>query len=658
MNKPDSKKISTPLLIAGINALLIGALLATTGLNTPASSPQLQLTAAVPTTLPANAKTPQQAFQALQMRAGTPLSVQWDANTGTPEWISAGDPSKRLPYTPSAAERGNPVAIARGFLDENRALFNLASVGDELKLLRVEPDAQLNYSHVRMAQTYKGLNVFGRQLMVHIDPQEQIVAVNGQFVPSIRVDTTPTLKQEEAERLAIEELKTNQFTLAEAKRATIELLKHRTELMVFADAAGQTTLAWRVKLFTQSPLGEWDIFVNARKPRIVHTIQFAHPVMRRRTFSARNSTNIPGRLVIDEGERSRDPIAQAAHDGAKKVYDYYFNTFKRDSIDGQGMTLVSTVNYGSDPEDAENAAWIGEAQQMIYGDGGQIFKPLPYGLDVVGHEFTHGVINSTADLVYEGQPGALNESFADVFGALIDRGNWTIGEEVIKSPPYPVPVLRSLVDPTLGGNYDPRNPLGGIGQPMNMQQYANLPNSRRADNGGVHINSGMPNHVAYLIGQAIGPEKLEQIYYRALTQYLTPRSNFLNAANAILRAAGDLYNDQNVLAAVRNGHSRVGLNLGGTTSGPTPPAQGGSDIPAPKPGPAQQPTLPAGCTNLVQDGGFEVGSDWVEESKNAIIDAEAPHTGQRSAWLGGTDKETTQIIYQDVRIPAMSPSWS
>ena len=113
---------------------------------------------------------------------------------------------------------------------------------------------------------------------------------------------------------------------------------------------------------------------------------------------------------------------------------YYLKTFKRDAYDDRGSPMISTVHYGSDPEDAENAAWVGEYSQMIYGDGGQIFKPLPYGLDVIGHEFTHGVIDSSSALVYEGQSGALNESYADVFGALIDRGNWTIGEQVVKSP--------------------------------------------------------------------------------------------------------------------------------------------------------------------------------------------------------------------------------
>jgi Zn-dependent metalloprotease len=185
--------------------------------------------------------------------------------------------------------------------------------------------------------------------------------------------------------------------------------------------------------------------------------------------------------------------------------------------------MISTVHYGTDPAEAENAAWIAEAFQMVYGDGGQIFRPLAYGLDVVGHEFTHGVIDSTAQLVYEGQSGALNESYADIFAAMIDRDDWTIGEEVVKSPPYPVPFLRSLEDPELGGTYDPRRPLSGIGQPGHMDNYANLPLSRRADNGGVHINSGIPNRAAFLVAQALGREKTEQIYYRALTQYLGHR---------------------------------------------------------------------------------------------------------------------------------------
>jgi Zn-dependent metalloprotease len=640
-------------IVVGLNALLAGALIANSVAQpgvaaTLAPGARVGTLTTTPTTKPL---TPRDAFDALQTRAGFPLSAQWNTDTGIPDFLQPADPAKRLPYTPTAAESGNPVAIAKGFLDENRALFKLGAVADELKLLRIEPDLQLNYSHVRLAQTFKGLNVFGRQMVVHLDQKNQIMAVNGQFVPEVNVETKAVLTSKEAEALAVDDLLKNQLTPEEAKTARYEVRPARTELMVYMSERNKATLAWRVKIITWAPIGEFDFFVNARRPIVFHHIMMSHPAMRRLTYTARNGTNIPGRLVIDEGQRAtNNPIAQAAHDGAKKVYDYYFTKFKRDSIDGRGMPLVSTVNYGASARDAENAAWIGEAQQMIYGDGGRIFNPLPYGLDVVGHEFTHGVINTTADLVYEGQSGALNESMADVFGALIDRGNWTIGEQVVKSPPFPTPVLRSLSDPNLG-YYDPRDPLQGVGQPAHMREYANLPITRRADNGGVHINSGIPNHAAYLTAQAIGPDKTEQIYYRALTQYMTPRSNFLQAANALARAAADLYGNAEV-QAVRNAWGQIGINIGGQDNVPRPPQDSGSPVPnAPGPAPEQPPNIPAGCTNVVNDPGFESGNDWVQESKSAIIDSELPHTGNRSAWLGGTDQETTQIIYQEVRLP-------
>jgi Zn-dependent metalloprotease len=598
---------------------------------------------------------PAVAYALLEARSTDALAIRWDAVSGLPRFLAASERDGRLPYHPTTIERGNPTATAFGFLDRNRPLFGLRSAAEELSLLRIEADKQLGHNHVRLNQVYRGLPVFGQQLTVHLDPDGAIIGVNGTFTPLIDLDTTPTITKAQAETVALANLRDEQLLPFELAKIELQPLPDATELMIYVDDGGRATLVWSVVILTAAPLGQWQFFVNARRPTIVHAIDGIMPVKRRITFTAGNTTRLPGRKLADEGERPRDDIARAAHDAAGVVYDYFFNTFQRDAYDDRGSPMVSTVNYGRDPQDAENAAWIGELGQMIYGDGGRIFRPLPYGLDVVGHEFTHGVIEASADLIYENQPGALNESYADVFGALIDRDNWTIGEEVIKSPPYPRPYLRSLEDPNAGGLYDARNPLAGVGQPATMREYANLPNTRRADNGGVHINSGIPNRAAYLIAQAIGREKTEQIYYRTLTSYLTPRSDFGDAANATIRAATDLYSATDV-DAVRTAFAQVGMLGDADPTGPVAPEpsvpSGGPTAPEP-----QRPADP-GCTDIIRDGGFEADEAWTEvvRGDTRLIDTQLPRSGARSAWLGGTDQEPVQYLYQDVRIPANATS--
>ncbi len=596
--------------------------------------------------------TPEQALAALQARSAAPIDAVFHPRTGVASFVTTRHPAERLPYTPTAAEVGLPEALARGFLDQNRVLFGLRSASTELQLRRIQPDAQLGFSHLRFDQFYQGLPVFGHQLIVHLDPQQRIVAVNGQFQPAINLASTPTLSADQALEVALRDLTQSQLLPAEAATLIITPRPEATRLAVYVDQQGHASLVWQLRILTSEPLGQWQYFVNARRPLVVHAIDDLMPIKRRQTFTAQNTTRIPGRLIIEEGQRTRDPVAQAAHDGAGLVYDYYFDRFERNSIDGEGMALISTVNFGKDPEDSENAAWVGEYNQMIYGDGGQIFKPLPYALDVIGHEFTHGVIQTTSDLIYELQPGALNESYADVFGAMIDREDWLIGEDVMKSPPYPRPYLRSLEDPNAEGAYDPSDPLGGIGQPASMDEYANLPNSRRADNGGVHINSGIPNHAHFLLAEAIGREKTEQIAFRALTQYLTPSADFVEAANASARAAGDLFGQGDEVQAVQQAFAQVGItseaNPGGPVSEPGDTPSGDAVPQTPL------PPLPAGCSDMIVSGGFEQDSGWTEvvRGETRIIDTQLPRNGRRSAWLGGTDQETLQAIFQDLTIPA------
>lgn len=594
------------------------------------------------------------AYEALQARSPHPLVVAWDPATGVARRVAARGAGARLPFVPAPGAKADPTATAIGFIEANRALFGVRAAA-ELRLNQIEPDHQLGWYHVRLDQLYQGVPVWGRQLVVHMDEQLRVTSANGQFQPGISIPAEPSLSAEQAADVALRDLRDNQLEPLDRLKVRAELLRDRTQLVVYVDPQGKATLTWAVSILTSAPLGEWRFFVHAQRPLVVHVIDRLASAKRRVTYTAGNTTRLPGRKLIDEGERSRDPVAQAAHDGAGIVYDYYFSNFQRDSIDGQGGPIISTVNYGSDEADAENAAWIGELQQMIYGDGGRIFRPLPLELDVVAHELTHGITDNSAQLIYEGQPGALNESYSDVFATLIDDENWTLGEDVVRSPPFPAPVLRSLEDPSLGGLYDPSNPLRGVGQPTTAAEYADLPISRRYDNGGVHINSGIPNHAAYLVAQALGREKTGQIYYRTLTSYLTPSSDFFDAASLSVQSAQELYGDADA-QAVASAFAQVGLDVGGGDTIPTQEPADGQTVPGQPGGPGTPapPPVPAGCTDIIQNGGFETSGGWQEitAGEYGIIDTELPYSGRRSAWLGGTDQESLQYIYQELRIPA------
>ncbi|HEY8805238.1 MAG TPA: M4 family metallopeptidase [Clostridium sp.] len=229
-----------------------------------------------------------------------------------------------------------------------------------------------------------------------------------------------------------------------------------------------------------------------------------------------------------------------AHYNAGAVYDFYKNLFKRNSIDGEGMTIKSVSHLSTE---YNNAFWDGSTT-MWYGDGdGSMFTYLSGDLDIVGHEMTHGVTQANGDLYYHNQPGALNESMSDVFGVLIETYNkynvknagtwkfnaadWVIGDDVY-TPNTSGDALRSLANPTL------------YNQPDNMDGYSNVPDDENDDNGGVHTNSGITNKAAYLIAKSIGMEKTARIYYDAYN-YFNYDIDFQGAANAIVQAAIDLY---------------------------------------------------------------------------------------------------------------------
>lgn len=223
----------------------------------------------------------------------------------------------------------------------------------------------------------------------------------------------------------------------------------------------------------------------------------------RSIFDAGKTPSLPGRMVRAEGQPATgDQAANEAYDGLGATFDFYWDVFQRNSIDNQGMHLDATVHYSEDGTGYDNAFWNG--QRMVFGDGdGVIFNGFTVSLDVIGHELTHGVTGSEANLIYTGESGALNESLSDVFGSLVKQyalkqdansADWLIGAGLLKIPNA---ALRSMRAPGTAYN-DPK--LGKDPQPATMSKFVHT--SR--DNGGVHINSGIPNHAFFLVATQLG----------------------------------------------------------------------------------------------------------------------------------------------------------
>ncbi len=258
-------------------------------------------------------------------------------------------------------------------------------------------------------------------------------------------------------------------------------------------------------------------------------------------YSANNSTDLPGVEIGTETTPPTDTAGKEAYTGTGATYDLYWTTYQRNSIDNRGMSLLSTVHYS---EKYDNAFWDGE--QMVYGDGdGQLFTQFTKPIDVTGHELTHGVTQYTANLDYQDQSGALNESFSDVFGSLVKQqslhqtaaqADWLIGEGIFTSSVHGK-ALRSMKAP--GTAYD--DPvIGKDMQPGDMSGYVTTAD----DNGGVHINSGIPNHAFYLTAVAIGGNAWEsagKIWYETLTTKLKSSANFADCAYATVQSAGEIF---------------------------------------------------------------------------------------------------------------------
>lgn len=290
---------------------------------------------------------------------------------------------------------------------------------------------------------------------------------------------------------------------------------------------------------------------------------------RRTIFDLQHRITLADAVVArtEEGPESDDPSVNRAFDGLGVTRDYYGQVLDRDSLDGRGMRLDGYVHRG---RKFNNAFWDG--RHMVFGDGdGVLFTDFTGSLDVIAHELTHGVTQFTADLQYRNQSGALNESVSDVMavavkqwhlGQTAEEADWLIGADIF-TPDVAADALRSLKAP--GTAYDdPR--LGKDPQPAHMRDYVDLPDTEADDHGGVHYNSGIPNHAFYLTATKLGGHAWEApalIWFDAL-RHSHANADFADFARATMEAAGRRYGQRSAeQEAVAAGWDGVGVSVTG-----------------------------------------------------------------------------------------------
>jgi Zn-dependent metalloprotease len=539
---------------------------------------------------PAGASAEQlRAFEALRDESGRAWTWIQDSAFGTPTHLSAARAGKAILV--GKKDRATIERVTKRFLAEHKALFRMRDPDAELRMTKSEVD-ELAMTHARFQETVRGVRVVGAELMAHYDAAGRLASIDAQYVPDLDgLDVNPVLDASEGRAIAkADALAQTRAAGGEAGEADADASKLEPsdgELVVFANGVEPPALAYRYSvraIFGAHP-AIWVTTIDAKTGRILdrydnlQTIDGSGTGVLGDTKKLSVSTGNGGYTLTDTSrgvtiqtytaqsqqvtaEEGAAPIVSSssttwdqvspgagaavdAHFYAGVVYDYYKNVHGRNAIDGKGGAMLSAAHFGSG---YDNAFWDGAS--MSYGDGGQLFKPLSAGLDVVAHEFTHGVTQATSNLDYQGQPGALNEAVSDIFGVFIehsltpnDTNNWKMGELIAKGSG----TLRDFKNPSVGQ------------QPDNMSRYVNT----QQDNGGVHINSGIVNNAAYLMtmggknptskeGPAfgVGWTKSEKLWYRVNTKYLTTSSKFSGAAQATMQAAQDLgftANEQNIV---------------------------------------------------------------------------------------------------------------
>ena len=505
--------------------------------------------------------------------AGTPRQIKVKANAATGR--SAGKLGNAM--VGMAPGKDRDVSTARAFLREHSGLLKLADTDKELSLMRHWAD-DLGHTHLRYTQTYKGLPVWPAELNVHLDADGDVDLVNGAYVATPRrlVDT-PVVSQDRAQGIAIRHVQS-----AESPDTVT------SELIVYAPGSSAARLSWKIRVII-APAADWLVVVDALNGNILTSYNQVNtdgesgagtdltnttrdlnvwygdnlyymidtskamydaasdPPALDQTNGAIIVVDMENNELPDEGQFSAKHITSISSnagwlpDGVSlaynlsQTYDYFHTVHNRNSIDGEGGNILGFVRLGSG---LDNAFWNSNSKALFFGDA-NIYAAA---LDVVAHEFTHGVTDFTCNLVYRDQPGALNEAFSDIFGEMVEAHatgatDWIMGTVLGDN-------LRNLKDPSS------MEITAGYAYPSKMSEFYSrgselLQMLQDEDYGGVHINMTIVTHAFYLLAEgltdAIGQDKAAAIFYRAQTVHLVTNSQFIDMRLACIQSAEELY---------------------------------------------------------------------------------------------------------------------
>jgi len=472
-----------------------------------------------------------------------------------------------------------------GFLVWSRKAFGFKNDVNYI-ITRREQD-EIGFAHIRCQLTYNGIPVKDGNFILH-SKNGRILKVNGLFFQDAKPKNSFSLSESDALKSALADIHATTYKWEipveenhlklETKNSAATYYPKGKLVIIQAErdvTSNDFRFAWQFDVYAQAPLSRDFVYVDAqdgsilRKDTRIHTADAPSTAttgyrgvqsivsdsytggyrLREagrgngiRTFNLLKGTNYGTAADFTSASTTwnltnanKDQYALDAHFGGEKTYDFYWNSFGRNSIDNAGFQLNLYVHYSTN---YVNAFWDGT--KMTFGDGNTSYSPLT-SLDVTGHEITHGLTEYTANLDYSYESGAMNEGFSDIFGTAIEyyatptQSNWLMGEDL--GTPF-----RSMSNPNSYG--DPDTYTG-----TNWATGA-------ADNGGVHTNSGVLNYWYYLLTMggsgtndkgnafnvtAIGRTKSNAIAYRTLTNYLINTSQYADARFYALQSATDLY---------------------------------------------------------------------------------------------------------------------